>query len=63
MNWYIQDKIEFSDMVINVGLRYDRLDPNSTYPDPTRELGYEYMDDSGIAHIIEHIFIIEVHSQ
>jgi outer membrane receptor protein involved in Fe transport len=53
MNWYIQDKIEFSDMVINVGLRYDRLDPNSTYPDPTRELGYEYMDDSGIAHIIE----------
>ena len=53
INWYIQDKIEFSDMVINVGLRYDRLDPNSTYPDPTRELGYEYMDDSGIAHIIE----------
>ena len=53
VNWYIQDKIEFSDMVINVGLRYDRLDPNSTYPDPTRELGYRYTDDNGVSHIIE----------
>ena len=52
-NWYIQDKIEFSDIVINVGFRYDRLDPNSTYPDPSRELGYEYTDDNGVEHIVE----------
>ena len=52
-NWYIQDKIEYNDVVINLGLRYDRLDPNSSYPDPTKELGYEYIDTDGMAHIIE----------
>ena len=52
LSWYIQDKIEYSDIVLNIGLRYDRLDPNSTYPDPARELGYEYTDDSGSDHII-----------
>tara|TARA_Y100000996_G_scaffold23308_1_gene16821 strand:+ start:276 stop:3299 length:3024 start_codon:yes stop_codon:yes gene_type:complete len=29
---YIQDKMEFDDMVINVGLRYDYFDPNTYYP-------------------------------
>ena len=52
-NWYIQDKIEYNDVVINLGLRYDRLDPNSSYPDPTKELGYEYIDTDAVAHIIE----------
>lgn len=29
MNAYIQDKIEFRDLIINLGLRYDRIDPNA----------------------------------
>ena len=29
---YLQDKMEFDDMVINFGLRYDLFDPNSTFP-------------------------------
>ncbi|MFV1980254.1 MAG: TonB-dependent receptor plug domain-containing protein, partial [Rhodothermia bacterium] len=28
---YAQDKIEFDDFIINVGLRYDRIDPNGRY--------------------------------
>ena len=51
-SWYIQDKIEYSDIVINLGIRYDRLDPNSTYPDPTKELGYQYTDALGISQTI-----------
>jgi outer membrane receptor protein involved in Fe transport len=38
--FYIQDKIEFSDMIINVGVRWDYMDPNSRYADPTKKLGY-----------------------
>ncbi|MCK5739138.1 TonB-dependent receptor, partial [bacterium] len=26
---YIQDKIEFKDLILNLGLRYDRIDPNA----------------------------------
>jgi len=29
MNAYFQDKIEFEDLVLNLGLRYDRIDPNA----------------------------------
>tara|TARA_Y100001970_G_scaffold137457_2_gene169177 strand:+ start:7895 stop:10909 length:3015 start_codon:yes stop_codon:yes gene_type:complete len=29
---YVQDKMEFSDMVINFGFRYDMFDPNTYYP-------------------------------
>ncbi len=33
---YIQDKIEFNDIILNVGLRYDYFDANSVIPtDPT----------------------------
>lgn len=28
---YVQDKIEYNDMIINAGVRYDRFDPNSDY--------------------------------
>ncbi len=28
---YLQDKIEYADMIINAGVRYDRFDPNSDY--------------------------------
>jgi len=45
-SWYIQDKIEYNDVVVNIGLRMDKLDPKSNYPDPTRELGYYYSDGS-----------------
>tara|TARA_B100000003_G_C10929954_1_gene370721 strand:- start:74 stop:2773 length:2700 start_codon:yes stop_codon:yes gene_type:complete len=34
--FYIQDKMEFEEMVINVGLRYDYFDPNSKYPSDRR---------------------------
>jgi len=33
---YIQDKMEFDEMVINIGLRYDFFDPNTTYPSQYR---------------------------
>lgn len=33
---YIQDKMEFDDMVINIGLRYDVFDPASSYPSDRR---------------------------
>jgi outer membrane receptor protein involved in Fe transport len=29
MSAYVQDKIEFGDMILNLGLRYDRIDPNA----------------------------------
>jgi hypothetical protein len=35
--FYIQDKIEFSDLIVNVGLRYDYIDvDNLEFKDPTR---------------------------
>ena len=33
---YFQDKMEFDDMVINFGLRYDLFDPNSNFPSERR---------------------------
>ena len=41
-SFYIRDKMEFSDLVINMGLRYDILDPKSEYADPTKNLGFRY---------------------
>jgi outer membrane receptor protein involved in Fe transport len=41
---YIQDKMEFASMVINLGLRYDYFNPNTTYPsqpqNPGNDLSY-----------------------
>jgi len=34
--FYIQDKMEFEDIVINVGARYDQFDPASDYPSDRR---------------------------
>lgn len=34
--FYIQDKMEFDEMVINLGLRYDYFNPNSPYPSDRR---------------------------
>ncbi len=36
MSAYLQDKMEFDEMVINFGLRYDRFDPNSALPSDRR---------------------------
>jgi outer membrane receptor protein involved in Fe transport len=33
---YIQDKMEFDEMVINFGVRYDYFDPNTVYPSQPR---------------------------
>jgi len=33
---YIQDKMEFDEMVINFGIRYDYFDPNTVYPSDRR---------------------------
>ena len=43
---YIQDKMEFQEMVLNFGLRYDLFDPNTIYPsdyrNPGNRLGAQY---------------------
>ncbi len=40
---YLQDKIEYQEIVVNVGLRYDYFDPNTVYPserrNPANQLG------------------------
>jgi outer membrane receptor protein involved in Fe transport len=40
---YLQDKMEFDDMTLNVGLRYDAFHPKTTYPsdwrNPSNEIG------------------------
>jgi outer membrane receptor protein involved in Fe transport len=33
---YIQDKMEFNELVVNVGVRYDYFDPKSVYPSQRR---------------------------
>jgi outer membrane receptor protein involved in Fe transport len=33
---YLQDKMEFEDMVINIGIRYDYFDPKTVYPSDIR---------------------------
>ncbi|HPN46293.1 MAG TPA: TonB-dependent receptor [bacterium] len=35
-SFYLQDKMEFDEMVINFGLRYDYYDPQTTYPSNRR---------------------------
>lgn len=35
-SFYLQDKMEFKEMVVNVGLRYDHFDANTTYPSQRR---------------------------
>ena len=36
---YIQDKMEFGDMVVNAGVRFDYFDPKTTYPSQWRNPG------------------------
>jgi outer membrane receptor protein involved in Fe transport len=47
-SWYIQDKMEYEDLVINYGLRHDYFDPNTVYPSNRRNPANqgEYEDPS-----------------
>ena len=43
---YVQDKMEFEDMVVNFGIRYDFFDPNTVYPTNWRNPGnQDYFQD------------------
>lgn len=42
---YVQDKMEFDEMVVNVGLRYDYYDPNTVYPSNPRNPGNQLQFD------------------
>jgi len=48
---YLQDKMEFDAMVVNVGLRFDYFNPNTTYPsqrrNPANQLTFYEKDASG----------------
>jgi len=50
-SYYIQDKMEFEEMVINLGVRYDYFDPNTTYPsqlrNPANQLYFPLTDADG----------------
>jgi outer membrane receptor protein involved in Fe transport len=43
--WYIQDKMEYDDMVINFGARVDYFNPNTKYPsdwrNPANQIRYD----------------------
>jgi outer membrane receptor for ferrienterochelin and colicin len=51
---YIQDKLEFRDFILNVGIRFDYFEPdgvvlNDSHPDPSDPLHYMYtVDDPSI---------------
>ena len=38
MGFYVQDKMEFDDLVVNVGIRVDQLNPSETAPENANEL-------------------------
>jgi hypothetical protein len=48
---YLQDKMEFDLMVINMGLRFDYSDPNTVYPsqlrNPGNQLYFPLVDENG----------------
>ena len=48
---YLQDKMEYDDLVMNIGIRIDYFDPNSTYPsqrrNPANQLNFYLKDANG----------------
>ena len=40
IGFYLQDKMEFDDIIVNVGLRIDQLDPSETAPDRADSLTF-----------------------
>lgn len=51
MSAYLQDKMEFDDLVMNIGIRLDYFDPNSGYPsqrrNPANQLNFYLKDANG----------------
>jgi len=43
-SFYLQDKIEYKDLILNLGLRWDYMDPNSDFADPSKPLRYMFND-------------------
>ncbi len=58
--FYIQDKIELTDMIVNLGLRYDYFNPHyfipSDYSDPDNPRYLLYTVDSGEEGIVDTLF-------
>ena len=50
-SYYFQDKMEFDEMVINLGIRYDYFNPNTSYPsqlrNPANQLYFPLKDENG----------------
>ncbi len=51
LSMYMQDKMEFNEMVVNVGLRWDYFNPNTKYPsqlrNPANQLKFYQKDAQG----------------
>jgi hypothetical protein len=48
ISFYLQDKMEYEDIILNIGLRYDYFDPNSVVPtDPNDPNIYGHGPDQG----------------
>lgn len=45
MSGYLQDKVEFNDVILNLGLRWDRIDPNAWM---FKQQEAEYNDDGSV---------------
>ena len=43
-SFYLQDKIEYNDLIINLGLRWDYMNPNSDFAVPNKPLRYMFND-------------------
>jgi len=56
-SYYFQDKMEFDEMVINIGIRYDYFNPNTTYPsqlrNPANQLYFPLTDTNGVVLVDE----------
>jgi len=51
MSWYVQDKVEFRDLVLNIGMRYDHVNPNAWQfreLDATFDANGVYVDGTGM---------------
>ncbi len=58
--FYVQDKIELTDMIVNLGLRYDYFNPNyfvpDDYKDPDNPKYYLYTVETGEEGMIDTLF-------
>lgn len=58
--YYLQDKIELTDMIVNLGLRYDYFNPNyfqpADYKDPNNPRYYSYTVETGDVGVYDTLF-------